>query len=57
MEGSQKAASVPRRLAVDNLTEGGLLQATPPRAHSAATGNFATTGCTTIPSRHPKIGQ
>ena len=42
MEDSQEAVSVPRRLAVDNLTERGLLQATPPQAHSAATGNFAT---------------
>jgi hypothetical protein len=43
-----KAASVPRRLAVDNLTEGGLLQATPLRARSAAIGNSATAGYTTI---------
>jgi hypothetical protein len=48
MEGSQEAASVPRRLAVDNLTEGGLLQEIPPRSRSAATGNSATAGYTTI---------
>ena len=56
MEDSQEAVSVPRRLGVDNLTERGLLQTTPPQTHSAATGNFATAGCTTIPSRHPNIG-
>jgi hypothetical protein len=53
MEGSPKAASVPQRLAVANPTEGGLLQATLPRARSAATGNFATAGRTTIPLWHP----
>ena len=42
MEDSQEAVSVPRRLAVASLTERGLLQATPPLAHAAETGNFAT---------------
>ena len=48
MKSSQEAASVPRRLAVANLTERELLQATPLRARSAATGNFATAGHTTL---------